>query len=130
MRERAITISRPQNYSSTDERLMELAKQALAVAGLPALVGATWTTDASFRETCGAITAGQADGIFAVEMEAAALYAFAAARQKQVLPCTCNQPNGGTQKLTLRKGSPMEPRNLSGSFQPSSACGAECRPIA
>ena len=75
----------PSDYSSADERLMELAKQALAVAGLPSLVGATWTTDAPFRETCGAITAAQADGIFAVEMEAAALYAFAVARQKQVL---------------------------------------------
>ena len=49
------------------------------------LVGATWTTDAPFRETANAIAAAQAVGILAVEMEAAALYAFAAARHRAVL---------------------------------------------
>ena len=49
------------------------------------LVGATWTTDAPFRETAEAIKAAQDAGILAVEMEAAALYAFAAARGKAVL---------------------------------------------
>ena len=48
-------------------------------------VGAAWTTDAPFRETADAIGAAQAAGILAVEMEAAALYAFAAARERPVL---------------------------------------------
>jgi purine-nucleoside phosphorylase len=48
-------------------------------------VGATWTTDAPFRETAEAIAAAHEAGILAVEMEAAALYAFAVARQKSVL---------------------------------------------
>jgi purine-nucleoside phosphorylase len=70
-------------------------QQALALADMSARVGATWTTDAPFRETREAIAAALAVRIFAVEMEAAALYAFAVARQKQVLlPRTCHQSNG------------------------------------
>lgn len=42
--------------------------------------GATWTTDAPYRETEAVIAAARARGVLAVEMEAAALYAFAAAR--------------------------------------------------
>ena len=42
--------------------------------------GATWTTDAPYRETEAAIQAASALGVLAVEMEAAALYAFATAR--------------------------------------------------
>lgn len=41
--------------------------------------GATWTTDAPFRETAAAIAHARAAGAVAVEMEAAALYAFSAA---------------------------------------------------
>ena len=47
--------------------------------------GATWTTDAPYRETEAAITAARALGVLAVEMEAAALYAFATARHVPVL---------------------------------------------
>ncbi|HEY4174735.1 MAG TPA: nucleoside phosphorylase [Rhodopila sp.] len=47
--------------------------------------GATWTTDAPFRETDSAIAAAASAGVLAVEMEAAALYAFAAARQRSVV---------------------------------------------
>ena len=39
--------------------------------------GASWTTDAPFRETEAMIAACRANGILAVEMEAAALYALA-----------------------------------------------------
>jgi uridine phosphorylase len=42
--------------------------------------GATWTTDAPYRETEAAIVAARTRGALAVEMEASALYAFAAAR--------------------------------------------------
>lgn len=47
--------------------------------------GATWTTDAPFRETDRAIAAARVRGILAVEMEAAGLYAFAQARQRAVI---------------------------------------------
>jgi len=45
----------------------------------PVLTGASWTTDAPYRETPVAIAAAAAEGIACVEMEAAALYAYAAA---------------------------------------------------
>ena len=47
-------------------------------------MGAVWTTDAPFRETASAIDAARAAGALAVEMEAAALYAFAAAIRRPV----------------------------------------------
>jgi uridine phosphorylase len=47
--------------------------------------GASWTTDAPFRETQQAIAYAQSQGILAVEMEAASLYAFAEARCHPVL---------------------------------------------
>jgi uridine phosphorylase len=75
----------PAEYSIADARLTRLAEEALAAADVTAQVGAAWTTDAPFRETAEAISAAQAAGILAVEMEAAALYAFAAARKQPVL---------------------------------------------
>jgi purine-nucleoside phosphorylase len=57
----------------------------LAEGGLDSVVGASWTTDAPFRETTQAIEAARAKGILAVEMEAAALYAFARSAGVRVL---------------------------------------------
>ncbi len=75
----------PADYSTADERLVRLAEKSLTAAGMSVQVGATWTTDAPFRETADAVAAAQEAGILAVEMEAAALYAFAAARNQPVL---------------------------------------------
>jgi uridine phosphorylase len=75
----------PSYYSEADAQLTELAREALTEAGLSVQVGATWTTDAPFRETQEAIEAALQAGILAVEMEAAALYAFAKARGRTVL---------------------------------------------
>jgi len=72
-------------YSEADAHLTTLAREALSGAGMPVSVGASWTTDAPFRETEEAIAAASRAGILAVEMEAAALYAFATARSKSVL---------------------------------------------
>jgi purine-nucleoside phosphorylase len=58
---------------------------ALAQGGLHGVVGASWTTDAPFRETAQAIEAARTKGILAVEMEAAALYTFARSAGVQVL---------------------------------------------
>ena len=54
-------------------------------AGVDVLEGATWTTDAPFRETAAAIAHAERQGVLGVEMESAALYAFAAARNRAVL---------------------------------------------
>jgi uridine phosphorylase len=66
----------PADYAEADAALV--AKAAAALKNNPAVfVGATWTTDAPFRETAEAIEAARSRGILAVEMEAAALYTFA-----------------------------------------------------
>jgi uridine phosphorylase len=75
----------PAEYSRADAGLVKLAGESLIAAGMTAQIGATWTTDAPFRETAEAIAAAEQAGILAVEMEAAALYAFATARRKPVL---------------------------------------------
>jgi uridine phosphorylase len=75
----------PSDYCVADGRLAQLAREALTAAGISVQVGATWTTDAPFRETQQAIDAALQTGILAVEMEAAALYAFAKARGRAVL---------------------------------------------
>jgi uridine phosphorylase len=75
----------PGPYAEADPDLIGSAIDALSKAGLPAYVGASWTTDAPFRETATAVAAAHEKGVLAVEMEAAALYAFARAREKAVL---------------------------------------------
>lgn len=45
----------------------------------------SWTTDAPYRETQTAISAMEKENVCCVEMEASALYAFATARQKNVI---------------------------------------------
>ena len=75
----------PSEYSAADVQLIRLAREALTGSGISFQVGATWTTDAPFRETQEAIDGARQAGILAVEMEAAALYAFAKARGRPVL---------------------------------------------
>lgn len=75
----------PSDFSSVDPRLLQAMDGALVGLRVPVVRGATWTTDAPFRETPEAIAAMKARGLLAVEMEAAALYAFARARGKAVL---------------------------------------------
>jgi uridine phosphorylase len=75
----------PTEYAEADPQLVRAAADALRNKGLQAIVGPTWTTDAPFRETDEAIEAAKRKGILAVEMEAAALYAFAAANKRRVL---------------------------------------------
>ena len=72
-------------FAHADMELIHYVAGAIADAGLPVLRGATWTTDAPFRETEEAIAWAAAHGVLAVEMEAAALYAFAQTRGAAVL---------------------------------------------
>ena len=75
----------PSEYAVADPRLVKKAADALSGAAQPVVVGATWTTDAPFRETADAIDLAKSKGVLAVEMEAAALYAFAASAKAEVL---------------------------------------------
>jgi uridine phosphorylase len=73
------------DYSDADAGLISALSGAFEKFSVPVFTGATWTTDAPFRETERAIEAMHEKKLLAVEMEAAALYAFAKARRKPVL---------------------------------------------
>ncbi|MGA7488680.1 MAG: nucleoside phosphorylase [Xanthobacteraceae bacterium] len=75
----------PSDYGEADPQLVAMARAALEAEGLHAIVGSSWTTDAPFRETAEAVAAAQSNGVLAVEMEAAALYAFAGSTGARVL---------------------------------------------
>jgi uridine phosphorylase len=75
----------PTEFAEADPALVDAATGTLSRSGLRVYRGAVWTTDAPFRETGAAIEACRARNILAVEMEAAALYAFAQARRQPVL---------------------------------------------
>jgi uridine phosphorylase len=94
----------PSEYAEADPALVCLAADALKRNGLRPIIGATWTTDAPFRETREAIEAAQARDILAVEMEAAALYTFAKANEFRVL-CVAHVTNTmGQQAHDFEKG--------------------------
>lgn len=75
----------PALSSGADKVLADHAFAAASALPVPVYRGTTWTTDAPYRETEEAIAAARAHGALAVEMEAAALYAFARARGCSVL---------------------------------------------
>ncbi|ACL57687.1 nucleoside phosphorylase [Methylobacterium nodulans] len=91
------------DYAEADPALVATISAALAHVGEPVERGATWTTDAPYRETPEAIAAAREAGILAVEMEAAALYAFAQARSKPVL-CFAHVTNQMGQAGDFEKG--------------------------
>ncbi len=73
----------PTLFAEADPALVTPIKAAVTTTQLTVHEGATWTTDAPFRETEAAINRARQHGALAVEMEAAALYAFA---------CACHRP--------------------------------------
>ena len=75
----------PAEYSHINENLNRLLDGKFDESMVPVRQGSTWTTDAPFRETPQAIEYAKAEGIIAVEMEAAALYAFAEVKNKPVI---------------------------------------------
>jgi nucleoside phosphorylase len=75
----------PSEFAEADPALVAAAAEALARLSLGTVAGASWTTDAPFRETAEAIAAARAKGILAVEMEAAALYTYAKVSGARIL---------------------------------------------
>ncbi len=77
----------PSTYSEApNQALLAHVERALAERhDITVHRGPTWTTDAPYRETEAAIEAARTRGMLAVEMEAAALYAFATARQCSII---------------------------------------------
>lgn len=93
----------PSEWSEAPAHLLTQLADAFD-QGSRVLRGATWTTDAPFRETSVAIAAAEARGILAVEMEAAGLYAFAQARKRAVI-CLAHVTNQmGTIEGDFEKG--------------------------
>ncbi len=75
----------PSKYSKISEGLKHMMEEVIESSGTIIEQGASWTTDAPFREIEKAVGYCKAEGILAVEMEAAALYAFGEARRKPVV---------------------------------------------
>jgi uridine phosphorylase len=75
----------PSPYSEPHPELLEMLRGAFEEHSVPVARGAAWTTDAPFRETETEIERHRSAGILAVEMEAAALYAFARATKNPVI---------------------------------------------
>src|SRR5437763_4629582 len=89
----------PAEFAEADAALVAMAMRGLSGLPVPIYRGAAWTTDAPFRETASAIERCRARDILAVEMEAAALYAFAQASGKSVL-CLAHVTN----QMAVRPG--------------------------
>jgi uridine phosphorylase len=75
----------PARYACAEPRTFEAAHSAAVSAGFPVIRGVSWTTDAPFRETAQTIADRRRENIQAVEMEAAALLAFAEAKKKPLV---------------------------------------------
>src|SRR5579883_813314 len=75
----------PAPYAFLAPGLREQLVAGWDTASLPLCVGTSWTTDAPFRETEAMLAWGREQGMLAIEMEAAALYALAAARNYQIV---------------------------------------------
>lgn len=93
--------------SALNPNLLEQLERYLSHTVFPVEAGTSWTTDAPYRETQYAIDTAKAAGVTCVEMEAAALYAFARATNKKVvcfahLTNTMAQTEGDFEKGAFR----------------------------
>jgi SAM-dependent methyltransferase len=75
----------PSQYSEINPQLNAALKTIFQPFQESVLFGASWTTDAPFRETEASIAFRKEEGILGVEMEAATLYAFSLSRSKPVI---------------------------------------------
>ena len=75
----------PSPYSEPRPGLLEMLRGVFEEEAVPVARGASWTTDAPFRETATNLERHRLAGILAVEMEAAALYTFAEATKSPVI---------------------------------------------
>ena len=71
--------------SCLSNNMREKLSPKSVIENLPYFEAKSWTTDAPYRETQTAITAMEKENVTCVEMEAAALYAFAEAKNKNVV---------------------------------------------
>jgi len=74
----------PANTIAAPSGIAESLEAELAALALPIRQGCVWTTDAPYRETPEQLRHYANEGVLAVEMQAASLFAFAEARQASV----------------------------------------------
>lgn len=75
----------PAPYSELRPEIAEMIRAGWDHMRLQLYAGASWTTDAPFRETEAMLARCRSEGILAVEMEAAALYALATAKHQDII---------------------------------------------
>jgi len=89
----------PAPWIDADPTIIDAVQSDLQRAGITTLRGTTWTTDAPFRETASALAIAAEFGAIAVEMESAALYAFAQSTNNPVV-CLAHVTN----ELAINEG--------------------------
>jgi uridine phosphorylase len=82
-----VLIERAWRDEGTSMHYLPRSQWAASTSSVNRCCGASWTTDAPFRETPSAIAAAEAAGVHAVEMEAAGLYAYAMAMCRDTGGC-------------------------------------------
>ncbi len=75
----------PAPYSTLHPLLHEMIGEHWDQSRLPLYTGDSWTTDAPFRETEAMLAWGREQGLLAIEMEAAALYALAEVKRYPIV---------------------------------------------
>jgi uridine phosphorylase len=94
----------PATWAHSRGGLPDIVAHHATTSGLPVHRGASWTTDAPYRETRTQIDRCRAGGILAVEMEAAALMALAEARNTEIASLLHVTNTLGTSEADFHKG--------------------------
>ncbi len=99
----------PAEYARIQREFVDMLADACGQSSIdhssvPIERGKTWTTDAPFREVQAAVDYAAREGLLAVEMEAASLYAFAEARKKPVICYALVTNQMGNKEEDFEKG--------------------------
>ncbi len=98
----------PGERIEADAGVVETLLSEVSAVGLPVSHGLVWTTDAPYRETLEQLTLHAEAGALAVEMQAASLFAFGAARGFPVgLIAHVTNAVGRTEEQFDKGGSPL-----------------------
>lgn len=87
---------------TTDPQALDSAKQLLEELAVDFRQGATWTTDALYRETPARIARRKAQGCLMVEMEVASLLAVARYREVPLVPLLYSGDDLGAEQWNFR----------------------------
>lgn len=93
----------PSRTVEADRQLADALVKSLATESLPLVRGTVWTTDAPYRETAEQLQRHSREGILAVEMQAASLFAFGQ-RQEFPVGLVAHVTNGGDENQNFDKG--------------------------